>query len=59
PINAILLTFAIVFLFGISESIVAPRNGSFEAVKLQPGSPQNSLNERGLMYALQIIVSLR
>ncbi|KAF0476171.1 hypothetical protein F8M41_024463 [Gigaspora margarita] len=48
PIYTILLTFVIVFfLFGVSESNVLPRNGSFPAAKIYHGLEGN-LKERAL-----------
>ncbi|KAF0476170.1 hypothetical protein F8M41_024462 [Gigaspora margarita] len=47
-IHAILLTFVIVFfLFGVSESVVFPRNGSFPAAKTFQGL-EGGLKERAL-----------
>ncbi|CAG8807701.1 24473_t:CDS:1, partial [Gigaspora margarita] len=47
-IYTILLTFVIVlFLFGVSESTVFPRNGSFPAAKTFQGL-EGSLKERAL-----------
>ncbi|KAF0476167.1 hypothetical protein F8M41_024459 [Gigaspora margarita] len=48
PIYTILLTFVIVFsFFGVSESNVLPRNGSFPAANIYHGL-EGSLKERAL-----------
>ncbi|CAG8736908.1 27118_t:CDS:2 [Dentiscutata erythropus] len=55
PINTILLMFLIVFfLFGVSESILTPRNVSFLAAKIQSGH-KNSLKEQDPSHRVTVV----